>query len=462
MESRIDAMTEKPIIVWLDRDLRLSANPALHEAARDSCVLPVYIWDPAMEGDWLPGEAWQWWQGQSLRALEKSLHQRHCPLVIRRGDAQKVLKKLIDETGAGALYFNRRYEPTAASRQKKITNALEKRDIEVRSFSGFLLIEPWKIETKSGGPYKVFTPYYRACGDILRDLPEPFSTPETLSHYPGDIDTGSIDDLPFPAEWPWSDHMHDWWTPGEEGAMARLESFLENVLASYDKNRDRPDLDGVSCMSPYLAHGDISPLQIYHAARNHMDRLGGTRLLESGEAYLRQLVWREFAWHLLHHFPKTPDQPLYEKFAKFPWKQDVEVLRRWQEGRTGFPIIDAGMIQLRKSGWMHNRVRMLVASFLTKDLLIPWQEGARWFWDCLVDADLGNNTLGWQWTAGCGADAAPYFRIFNPMTQAKKFDPDEAYVKRWLADAEDTSEPLIDHAEARERALAAYETIKGD
>jgi deoxyribodipyrimidine photo-lyase len=453
-------MGERCVVVWMNRSLRTEDNPALAEAARAGRVLPITIESADGEGDWAPGFAWNWWEGRSLAALQKDLARLGSRLVLRRGESARTLLDAARACGADAVYWNRRFEPSARLAQAKVQAALDAEGLEVRTFNAALLVEPWDIETKTGGPYKVFTPFYRATLERLRDFSEPIPAPRRLEPPTKPVKSLALDELSLPRDWPDDARMGEWWTPGEAGARAALERFLDNAAADYHEGRDRVDREGVSRLSPHLAHGEIGPRQIWRAVRDRVDRSGGAGLTAGAEAFLRQLVWREFARHLLHHFPHTPTEPLQEKFNAFPWAKDPEALEAWKEGRTGFPIIDAGMRQLRQSGWMHNRARLLVASFLTKDLLVPWLEGARWFWERLVDADLANNTLGWQWTAGCGADAAPYFRIFNPTTQAERFDPRGDYVRRWLPEGASPAIPVVDHAEARQRALAAYERVK--
>lgn len=472
-------------IVWFRNDLRLSDNPALHAAiARGVPVIPVYIWSPKEEGDWPPGAASRVWLHDSLTALSESLGEHSSRLILRTGGGLETLQSLIRETEASAVYWNRRYEPAIIARDTVVKDALREAGVDVESFNGTLLQEPWAIQTKQGGPYRVFTPYWKSC--VQMPAPNaPLPGPNTIAAPAKWPASATVDALGLEPKIDWAGGIRAAWAPGEVGAHSRLNTFVEHEMQSYTRGRDFPAESFVSRMSPYLHVGEISPRQIWSAVHAHMAAAGDE---DGGAAFLREIGWREFSYHLLYHFPTVPDKPLYEKFAAFPWRDDPEALDQWQRGMTGFPIVDAGMRELWTTGWMHNRVRMIVASFLTKDLLIPWQEGARWFWDTLVDADLANNTQGWQWTAGCGADAAPYFRVFNPTTQGAKFDPDGAYVKRWipelsgvpkkwvhrpaeapadvLADAnvvlgETYPPPVVDHKMARERALAAYETIRG-
>ncbi|MBI1356214.1 MAG: deoxyribodipyrimidine photo-lyase [Acidobacteria bacterium] len=476
-------------LVWFRHDFRLADNPALAAAtARGGPVVPVFLWEPAEEGDWPAGGASKWWLHQSLERLDADLRALGSRLILRQGPAAETLAALARETGAEAVYWNRRYEPASIERDQGVKQSLRSEGLDCRSFSAALLWEPWTIRTQSGGPYKVFSPFWRAC-----QAAEPPGEPEPAPT-----------SLPSPAIWPcsvqlaalglepaidWAAGIREAWRPGEAGAAERLSRFVEEIVDDYAESRDRPDRDGTSRLSPHLHFGEISPRTIWRAVRERLDRQEPPRgaVAKSAQKYLAELAWREFGHHLLYHFPHTPLEPLRPEFARFPWADDPENLRRWQKGRTGYPIVDAGMRELWATGWMHNRVRMIVASFLVKDLLLPWQEGARWFWDTLVDADLANNTLGWQWAGGCGADAAPYFRIFNPILQGERFDPRGVYVRRWVPElaavpdrwlhkpweapmkvlrgcgvnpATDYPLPSVNHSEARQRALEAWDELK--
>jgi deoxyribodipyrimidine photo-lyase len=474
-------MSPPPVtILWYRYDLRLEDNPALHAAiASRGAVLPVYIWDPAAEDDWPPGGASRVWLHRSLARLSESLRAAGSQLLIRRGDSLPALLELIQETAAVAVYWNRRYEPAIIQRDGRVKTALRERGVTAESFNSQLLFEPWTVQTKSGTPYKVFTPYYRACLQLAEPA-RPLSAPRTIpapAQWPA---SSRLDDLGLLPRIPWDTGIRDHWDCGESGGGRMCDRFLSDGLGAYVDTRDRPDVDGTSRLSPYLRFGELSPRSLWHSVKEAMRSHPDERFHESAEGYLRQLVWREFAHHLLYHFPHTASAPLNERFADFPWEDDPSALAAWQQGRTGYPIVDAGMRQLWSIGWMHNRVRMLAGSFLVKDLLIQWQDGAQWFWDTLVDADLANNTLGWQWIAGCGADAVPFFRIFNPVTQGQKFDPQGDYVRRWIPElallpdewihhpwkaprsvlrdagvtlGESYPHPLVDHAEARKRAL---------
>jgi deoxyribodipyrimidine photo-lyase len=418
-------------VVWLRRDLRLTDNPALAAAAQ-ACdrIIPVYIHAPAEEGPWEPGAASRWWLHHSLRALQDSLRQRGSRLLLRTGPSLATLQELLAVTGARAVYWNRRYEPAVQARDKIIEACLTEQGIEVGISNAALLFEPRDVSRKDGGPYRVFTPYSKAC--LARDVTPPIPGP--AGRLPAMREHASLDlkELGLLPSRHWYRGFESVWSPGENGAWRQLEHFIEHALGDYPAARDRLDCAGTSRLSPHLHFGEIGPRQIWQALeqlRLHHPQPG---LLAATDAFQRQLLWREFAHHLLEHFPATPQEPLYTRYQGFPWREDHIHLEAWQRGRTGIPLVDAGMRELWSTGFMHNRARMVAASFLTKNLGLHWLQGARWFWDTLVDADLANNTLGWQWAAGCGADAAPYFRIFNPVRQGERFDPDGVYLRRWV------------------------------
>lgn len=464
-------------LVWFRRDLRLTDNAALRVAlTAHRHVIPVYIHDPAAAGAWAPGAAGCWWLHHSLIALAQALQGTGSQLILRHGNAAAELHRLIQETGATAVYWNRLYEPDAVQRDTEIKRTLRARGIMAESHAGCLLHEPMQLQTAAGQPFRVFTPFWKTFQRHVvpaEPLPPPRRIPAPEA-WPPSVNLGSLALLP---KLNWADGFTDWWTPGEAGALTQLQKFLRRAVGRYQTGRDYPSRTDVSYLSPHLHFGEISPRQVWHAVRGFA---AGRAALERGaESYLRELGWREFAHHVLFHFPHTPTEPMYEKFRGFPWREDYSrLLKAWQRGRTGYPIVDAGMRELWATGWMHNRVRMVVASFLVKNLRIPWQEGARWFWDTLVDADLANNTLGWQWSAGCGADAAPYFRIFNPVLQSKKFDPHGEYLRRWLPELASVNgeaphapwmqtkvrypKPIVDYRDSREQALAAYAQIKNN
>lgn len=462
----------KLAIFWFRRDLRLIDNPGLC-AALDAAesVLPVYLWSPGDEGEWAPGAASRWWLHQSLTALDEALRARGSRLLVRRGPAAETLAQLVADAGAGSVFWNRLYEPALVARDTAVKAQLRDAGIAAHSCKAALLHEPWELATGKGEPYRVFTPFWK--GALQRPEPgAPLAAPPNLKA-PGKWPAGEpLDALGLVPAVRWTDGLAETWAPGEAGALARLDAWCEARLGDYAGQRDRPDRDGTSTLSPHLHYGELSPRQAWHAATARRAELS-----ERGIAsWLRELGWREFAHHVLYHFPHTPTEPMHEKYAAFPWREDHDrMLDAWQRGRTGIPIVDAGMRQLWATGWMHNRVRMIVASLLVKNIRAPWQSGARWFWDTLVDADLANNTMGWQWTAGCGADAAPYFRIFNPVLQGEKFDPEGAYVRRWVPEledlpagrihqpsddlAEDYPGPVVDLKATREEALAALRSI---
>ena len=470
-----------PVLLWFRQDLRLHDNAALHAALETGQpIIPLYIFDESSAGEFALGGAARWWLHHSLAALDDALKARGASLVLRRGPADEVLKSIVSETGARAVFWNRRYEPHFIEQDKAIKKDLSADGCSGHSFSARLLFEPWDIQNKQDEPYKVFTPFWRRClevADVGSALPVPKHIP-TAEAMPSSEALDRFELLPTAPDW--AGGLRESWTPGEAGALDRLDAFVDSGARHYKSERDRPDKPSTSRLSPHLRFGEISPRLIWHRVQDNV--AGGHR-----EKYLAELGWREFSYHLLFHFPNITDTALRPEFSEFPWQDNPEQLRAWQRGRTGFPIVDAGMRQLWHTGWMHNRVRMIVASFLIKDLLIPWQTGAAWFWDTLVDADLASNSASWQWVAGCGADAAPYFRIFNPILQGKKFDPDGAYVRTWVpelkdlpnacvhepwrADTElqeqgsgsslaDYPAPIVDHNSARKRALGAYDQIK--
>jgi deoxyribodipyrimidine photo-lyase len=439
-------------LVWFRLDLRLADNPALAAAAaRSARVLPVFIWAPEEEGDWPPGAASRWWLHQSLRSLGAALRRLGVPLILRRGPSLDALRSLFRESGADAVFWNRRYEPVLHARDFRVQKALLSDGLSVRTFNSALLFEPEEISNRSGKPFRVFSPFWRTClSAVPRFMPEAAPTFEKA----GPLPSLPLDEFGLEPVVDWAKGLREAWRPGEAGAQSMLHRFLDHALADYPEGRDRPAGIGTSRLSPHLHFGEISPRQVWAACARHRS--------VASQAFLRQLGWREFAHHLLYHFPYTSGAPMRPQFSRFPWQRDRRGLKAWQCGRTGYPMVDAGMRELWSTGWMHNRVRMIVGSFLVKDLLLSWIEGARWFWDTLVDADLANNSLGWQWVAGCGADAAPYFRIFNPATQARKFDPRGDYVRRWVPemDAPGYPRPIVNHAQARERALEALAVIK--
>jgi deoxyribodipyrimidine photo-lyase len=474
-------------LLWFRQDLRSADNPALQAALElGQPVVPVYIFAPEEEGAWAPGGASRWWLHHSLLQLDEALRRMGSRLILRRAnDSGEELAALARDCNAGQVLWNRRYEPASVERDQRIKSALSSAGLQARSFNGALLHEPWEVKSKSDKPFQVFSAFWRHCL-ALPDPKPPLAEPASLPAPPRWPASLQVSALHLPARADWARGIDAAWMPGSKGAQASLNEFLTSPLEDYESTRDRPGIAGTSRLSPHLHFGEISPRQVWHAARAaSLERGRHTSWRES--QFLTELGWREFAHHSIYHYPFLPERPWNERFAAFPWKRDAAALGAWQRGATGFPIVDAGMRQLWRTGWMHNRVRMIAASFLVKDLLVNWTAGARWFWDTLVDADLANNSLGWQWVAGCGADAAPYFRIFNPVLQATRFDPDGTYVRDWVPElarlpGEWIHQPwaaptdvlsqagvrlgieyphrLIDHGQARLEALTALAALK--
>ena len=453
----------KPVIVWFRQDLRLSDNPALRAAAESGArIIPLFVLDDAVAGDWPWGGASRWWLHHSLSSLDKALKGH---LVLRKGIAAKVIPALIAESGADAVVWNRCYEPFMAARDGQLAVALGKAGVQVTTFNAALLHEPWELKTKAGKPFRVFTPFWKAMREQHVDTPCP--APRNLK-----FASAKSDNL---KSWKLLPTRPDWakgfdWTPGEKSAHDALYDFLDDA-ADYGMGRDLPGRDGTSRLSPHLHWGEISPRQVWHAVRIHGHS-------EGAQTFLKELDWREFCAQLLFHNPELPTKPLDTRFTKFPWRAGERDFRAWARGQTGIPIVDAGMRQLWQTGWMHNRVRMIVASFLIKHLGIHWAKGEEWFWDCLVDANLANNSANWQWVAGCGADAAPFFRIFNPVLQGEKFDRAGAYVRKFVPELANVPDryihkpwemdhppanypkPIVDLKTGRDRALKAFRALK--
>jgi deoxyribodipyrimidine photo-lyase len=465
------------IIHWFRQDLRTQDNPSLFEAANNGVVLPVYILDDKNADEYSMGAASRWWLHYSLQALDKSLKGK---LAVYSGDPKKILIDLVEEHNVKAVYWNRCYEPWRIARDKKIKKALEVHNTEAHSFNGSLLWEPWKILKKDDTPYKVFTPYYRK-GCLQAASPRaPLPKPEKLKLFKDENNNTSIDELNLLPTIQWDKQLEPHWKIGEVSALKKLENFTSNRLENYKQGRNYPALHTVSRLSPHLHFGEISPNQAWYAAKNNEES-------DDLDHFLSEMGWREFSHSLLYHFPDLPRKNLQSKFDNFPWLNNKEYLSCWQQGQTGHPLVDAGMRELWQTGYMHNRVRMVVGSFLVKNLLLHWHHGERWFWDCLLDADLANNSASWQWIAGCGADAAPYFRVFNPSTQGEKFDAEGEYTrhfvpelkempnkylfKPWDAPDEvlhaagvrlgiDYPHPIVDLKLSRVRALDAFQAIK--
>ena len=475
-------------VVWLRHALRLADHAALSHAAERGAVVPLFVWAPDEEGDWPPGGAHRWWLRASLEALDASLRDKASRLVVRAGPSLDVLREVVAATGADRVVWQTRYAPALRARDAAVREALEADGVEVRQFAGRILHDPERIQTGSGGPYKVYTPFYRKMV-AETTIGEPLGVPALgASRAPASWpDSDPLDALELSPEQQdgvdWSEGMRAAWTPGEAGAMQRLDAFLDDALLHYPERRNLPADPGTSRLSPHLHWGEISPRQVWRRVDAWVSN-GVTR--EAADKFLSEIGWREFSYHVLHHFPRTPTRPLKAKYAAFAWRDAPEDLAAWQRGRTGYPLVDAGMRQLWAQGWMHNRLRMVVASFLTKDLLIPWQAGARWFWDTLCGGDLANNSMGWQWAAGSGADAQPFFRIFNPVSQSETHDPAGDYIRRWVPElaelptvhlhapwrapaevlgaagvtlGETYPHPLVDHGERRDEALARLQAM---
>ena len=477
-------MPKRTTLVWFRDDLRLADHPALRAAAHRGAVVPLYVHAPHELEPWAPGAASRWWLHHSLGRLDEQLRAIGSRLVIRAGDSLAELTEVAARLGADAVYWSRSFEPQARRRDEDVAAGLIARGLEVRTFNASLLVEPERVGNAAGRPFQVFTPFWNTLRPLV--AAELIAAPRQL---PARSDPGGlrVDELELLPKQDWAAGLAACWQPGEPAAHARLAEFLGR-LPAYASAREIPGIPGTSQLSPWLHFGEISPAWVWQAAAARFEAsTADDQARASAETFMRELAWREFANHLLWHFPQTPEHPLRSQFERLAWRSDGAGFRAWSHGRTGYPLVDAGMRELWHTGWMHNRVRMVVASFLVKHLLIPWQEGAKWFWDTLVDADLANNTLGWQWAAGCGADAAPYFRVFNPVLQGQKFDPAGDYVRRYVPELAALPDkwlhqpwkappavlaavgarlgstypaPIVDHAFARQRFLAAAADLK--
>jgi deoxyribodipyrimidine photo-lyase len=475
------AGASRAALVWFRNDLRLADNPALMTAlAEAEQILAVFVLDEAAAGDARLGGASRWWLHHSLASLARDLHAKGAKLVLRRGDARKIIPELAARVNAVSVHAARAHEPGMRAVDRDVGAALRAAGVAFKRYLSTSLFAPEQIKTKTGGDFAVFTPFSRACleAGVADDALKPPAKIPGVAHVASD----HLDDWHLlPSKPDWAGGLRDAWHPGEAGAADLLARFVADGIKDYHEARDVPGREGTSRLSPHLHFGEISPRTVWHAGAQAGAGKGP-------QTFLKELLWREFSMYLLWHHPQLDREPIRAEFAKMPWRQDAAGLRAWQRGQTGLPIVDAGMRQLWQTGWMHNRVRMITASFLVKHLLIKWQDGEAWFWDTLAEADLAANSASWQWVAGCGADAAPYFRIFNPVLQGKKFDPDGAYVRRyvpelaalpdefihtpWEAGEEiltsarvrlgmDYPAPIIALAEGRERALAAYGRIRG-
>jgi deoxyribodipyrimidine photo-lyase len=470
----------KTAVIWFKNDLRLDDNLALNAAcASADRVVPVYVLDDDAAGAWKMGGASRWWLHHSLASLAKDLATRGVELVLRRGPAAQIIPALAAEVEAEQVHAARSFEPWARAQDRRVAGVLKDAGVAFKRHLSAQLFAPEDIKTKTGGVYSVYTPFSKACFE--REVPLAAGAPARIAGI-ADVPGDALDDWALQPKRPdWAGGLREAWQPGEAGATALLERFLDGPVKTYDEARNLPGVAGTSRLSPHVHFGEISPRRVWHAAQAAAPGKGK-------DTFLKELLWREFSITLLWNNPHLPDAPLREEFSKFPWAEDRPALRAWQKGQTGYPIVDAGMRELWRTGWMHNRVRMITASFLVKHLLIPWQDGEKWFWDCLAEADLAANAASWQWVAGCGADAAPYFRIFNPVLQGKKFDPDGAYVRQFVPELKDLPDefihnpwdapeivlanarvklgesypkPIMPLMEGRDRALAAYKVISG-
>jgi len=468
-------------IVWFRDDLRLADHPALTAGARATTLTCLYILDEDPAARAL-GSASRWWLANALRALDADLRALGQRLVLRRGKARDVVGSVAREVQATQVYWNRRYDAAGMATDDAIVAALKALGVRGGSFPGNCLIEPGRLVTKNGGPLRVFTPFWNRVQSLGAPRP-PIPPPKELPP-PREIRSDPLGDFKLEPTAPdWAVGLRATWTPGEKAARDRLADFLDDIHG-YAVTRDQPDKPATSRLSPHLRFGEIAPVAVLHAARFAADHGAPSRDIEK---FLSELGWREFSYHLLHHYPALATENLQKRFDAFPWLNDDAALKAWQRGKTGYPIVDAGMRELWHTGWMHNRVRMVVASFLVKHLLIDWRRGEQWFWDTLVDADPANNAASWQWVAGSGADAAPFFRIFNPILQGEKFDPEGSYVRRWVPEiaalpdrfihkpwlasprelaaagialGKTYPKPIVDHDVARKRALEAFAAIR--
>lgn len=473
-------------IVWFRQDLRIQDNPALEYALEKGAIIPIYIWDDITHEQWKIGGASKWWLHHSLQSLSASLAALGHKLHIFSGDPYRILQNVVAETQTDCIVWNRCYEPFAIHRDSAIKESLTSGGIDVKSFNGSLLFEPWDIKNQQGNFYKVFTPFWKHC--LQQYIPSFAQKKHAFAHtlhnplyLSGAVTLNDLKLLPTHPNWAKGFH----WKPGESAALQRLDEFLEDAVTNYKEHRDYMAKPATSLLSAHLHFGEISPRYISHKCQEILAFGQGDH---SGiHHFLSELGWREFSYHLLYHVPTFPTEPFRPEFNQFKWQGNLDHLKQWQQGKTGFPIIDAAMRELWHTGYMHNRARMIVASFLTKNLLSHWRHGAEWFLDTLLDADLASNSMNWQWVAGCGVDAAPYFRIFNPITQGEKFDKNGDYVKMWVPELQNLDaryihqpweapevvlraanvrlgdnypDPIVDLKATRNRALQEYSDIK--
>lgn len=472
-------------ILWIRNDFRLHDNLALTEAAKFDELIPVYVWNEADLNPWRPGGPSKWWLHHALKLFQKRLADLGSDLILLKGPPEEQILQIAKKSGASTVLWNHSYDPSQSNKVKAVQEAL-RLEFELKSFQGNILCPPEELCKKDGSPYLVYTPFWK---NFLSKYTLPTVTKtKKLPPVPKEV-TGigcRVEELNLLSDLLWHEEFHTYWKPGEEEALKKVRNFFKKNIQKYNCARDLPDTEGTSRLSPHFHFGEIHPQRVL---RMLADKYGDLNKIRDPNViqFMKEILWREFSYHLLQHFPKTPTQPLRESYKAFPWKKNQKLFTAWTKGKTGYPIVDAGMRQLWQTGWMHNRVRMITASFLIKHLGISWKEGAKWFWDTLVDADLANNTQGWQWTAGCGADAAPFFRIFNPIIQGEKFDPDGKYAARWCPELQKLSPtwiyrpweapekelakanitlgvdypyPIVDHKEARNRALWKYERMQ--
>jgi deoxyribodipyrimidine photo-lyase len=463
-------------LVWFRRDLRLHDNPALIEALKfQDPIIPVYIHCPK---EVEKGACTHWWLHKSLQSLQNDLAALQIPFVVRRGQSSlSELQELIKVTKAKRVFWNRQYSSAERGRDEKVKKTLRAEGIEAESFNSHLLFEPWTIQSQSQRPYQVFSPFAKACEALDTPVPaEQKFSPRSHHFSTLKLKSAPLEELGLLPKIRWDQKLESHWDPSEAAALKLLKGFLQGPASTYHEQRDYPSVAATSQLSPYLRFGQISPRLLWKLTKASIKEKKSNAYRKNADWFLREILWREFAYHVLYHFPHTETKALRPEFDSFPWEPNAQHLKAWQRGETGIPIVDAGMRQLWETGWMHNRVRMIVASFLTKHLLMSWQEGAAWFLDTLVDADLASNTLGWQWAGGCGADAAPYFRIFNPVLQGEKFDTNGDYVKRWVPELSAVPakfihqpwntkvnhypRPLVDLKVGRERALQAFDKLR--
>ena len=476
-------MKNKTSIYWFRQDLRLNDNPALTASVKNGTIIPIYILDNDNSKDHKMGEASRLWLHYSLIELNKQLESK---LIVVQGNPEDILFDICSKETVTNIFWNRVYEPWGIDRDKKIKENLSKENIEINSFNGSLLWEPWDALKDDGTPYRVFTPFFRR-GCMNATAPRrPIPKPEKINYHEiKNFKSYEISDLNLLPTREWKDDLLTNWDVGEKGAQSRLDEFVENELNGYKEGRNFPINKNVSRLSPYLHWGEISPNTVWYKVKDREEN--GIGNSKDNDHFLSEIGWREFSNSLLFHFPKLPRENLQKKFDKFPWRYDKEKLIAWKKGKTGYPIVDAGMRELWSTGYMHNRLRMVVGSFLVKNLLLHWHEGEKWFWNCLLDADLANNSASWQWIAGCGADAAPYFRIFNPITQGLKFDPEGTYIRKFIPEISELPNkyifnpweapkeilekanirlgknypnPLVDLKSSREEALSAFSELK--